>query len=763
MIFTASKAQWKKILTAGALAVLVFAFSSSAVLAQVNPPSSGESGGSTSIGDVSIPVVGTFIKAILYVILGFIGLLISFVGFLTSAALNFNLTLLDFKPPFIVIGWTIFRDIANLGFVLGIIVIALGTILRYKGYTVQKMLPKLIASALVVNFSLLLGGVLIKISDFFSQYLLGFIGGGANAVAKTGDMFRFVKLMNSVSDWGLSDIGALVGIGPAASLYRLAAMLILIIFGVVMLMTLVGLCLTLFIRYFYLAFLLMIAPLAWLLWAFPSTSKHFTKWWDNFIKWVLQAPVILLFLYIALAVIDGYESYSANYNAQFQASQASLKHDGGSMDFGILMTSLIGTALLIGGLTMAQSLGYRGASMGISAFNKGKGWVKGKAQNARKNIRESAAARATVLKGKAKSSVLNSKFGTETQEMLKDLGSTKAGRMLGAGTAARGIERAKMQAEKESNAVVEREKGKLKDFSSDQIKGFFHTLNDNQKMAALDKMSAGDVKSVWGTLNENQRMAAVERVSSGDDLQTLFKDPAQFQSVLEGLNKRGRSKQSGDLEKKMGMNLAMLRALQGGGTTQVEKIDPQTQKPVIDPSTNAPVMETKTFEELRRDFHKSFSQADWKSFAKNAGNDIMSKKQHVFFQDSNNPYQSRAGMDTYSQEYNAEIFNSLAEDTPALGGTIAGTKPKNHRNLYLGVVDAIIKKYVATSTATGPILAVMAKMYDVPPTVRRSGRLKADIDIDVLAETLANSGDLKLKSIGKKIERSISGQMNASS
>jgi len=102
-------------------------------------------------------------------------------AWLTSWALNLNLSLIqDIQSGggFVLRGWTVFRDLANLGFVFGIILIAVATILRFRSYAAQQILWKLIVAALLVNFSLVIAGGVVSISDVFSRYFIRFIGGG---------------------------------------------------------------------------------------------------------------------------------------------------------------------------------------------------------------------------------------------------------------------------------------------------------------------------------------------------------------------------------------------------------------------------------------------------------------------------------------------------------------------------------------------------------------------------------------------------------
>lgn len=72
------------------------------------------------------------------------------------------------------VGWKACRDFTNMLFILFMVVVAFGTILRTEGYGVKKLLPKIIGAALLINFSLVLCAVIIDFSnitaDFHKRY-----------------------------------------------------------------------------------------------------------------------------------------------------------------------------------------------------------------------------------------------------------------------------------------------------------------------------------------------------------------------------------------------------------------------------------------------------------------------------------------------------------------------------------------------------------------------------------------------------------------
>src|SRR3989344_5870471 len=79
-------------------------------------------------------------------------------------------------------GWTIVRDFANMFIVLGFVVVGIATILRIRTYEAQKTLLPLILVALLINFSLLICGIIIDATNIAISYFTTQQGGGASGI-----------------------------------------------------------------------------------------------------------------------------------------------------------------------------------------------------------------------------------------------------------------------------------------------------------------------------------------------------------------------------------------------------------------------------------------------------------------------------------------------------------------------------------------------------------------------------------------------------
>jgi hypothetical protein len=230
----------------------------------------------------------------------------------------------------IINAWRVVRDFVNLGFVLAIVVIAIGFILRLQTYGSQKTLVRLIAAAILVNFSLTIAGVFIDASTIVTRFLLtgarltpddqGFLHVGDRLYEATGAHQLFSpREGNPVPLIGAkllyTGIGAVVGlIGTVLGWQRvltdveqatniLANTLVVSIFGVVLIATLAALIIMLVLRIAHLWVLLVLSPLAWFSWIFPQFEDNWQRWWKEFLRWTFFAPIVIFFLVLAMVVL----------------------------------------------------------------------------------------------------------------------------------------------------------------------------------------------------------------------------------------------------------------------------------------------------------------------------------------------------------------------------------------------------------------------------------------------------------------------------
>ena len=201
------------------------------------------------------------------------------------------------------IGWQVVLGFTNLGFVLAIIIIAFATIFRMQSYAMKQVLWKLIVAALLVNFSLVIAGAFISVSNTVSDTMIkaaiGEKGSNlSNALAGAVNPQKFAK----VGDPGAGDKEAGFFMKKLGELFNfIAGLVFIIIFSLLIIFVFAALFVMLLARAIILVFLLVLSPVVWLLWIFPATASHWQKWWSEFIRWNFFTPVVFFFIYLAIA------------------------------------------------------------------------------------------------------------------------------------------------------------------------------------------------------------------------------------------------------------------------------------------------------------------------------------------------------------------------------------------------------------------------------------------------------------------------------
>jgi hypothetical protein len=533
-----------------------------------------------SLLNLRLPLIGMYIKFILFVIQAILGIIIFVIAFFLGLAININVDLLSPSSNVAVaVGWNIFRVLANLGFVLGVIIVAIATILRIKSYSSQQILWKLIAAALLVNFSLVIAGSILNISDSLSSYFLKALTGYGISrdnllndwtVVKEGkatissDNSKMIDgIASSVTDFS----GSATIVSPekppdednkswlakiwekaknaakdvvdaiAPSIGQLIAMQINIITLMIIAASLATLFGLVFVRYFYITALLILSPIVWLMWVFPFGQRWWKEWWNHFLKWTFMLPLNLFFLWFAIKMMSGVKVSVMKISRESLENASNLREFflGGGFSLSAIMGSLIAAAFIVMGMKLAQSIGIKTAE----------GVVKGV---------ENGAAR---LKEYSKIGV--AKVYTRTglasgvQKTLTDIGSTKLGRFMGVGKLAQRHQLASSRLEKKGLAGID------------------------EKMKKYEEMGAGNVEKLLKTaLMPEEKKAMLAFLASkgrvGRDSE-VFKHlgEAKMLQMAEELEKIGKKNEADEIRLALGKNKEIYEAEQAFKKEQTEE------------------------------------------------------------------------------------------------------------------------------------------------------------------------------------------------
>ena len=585
------------------------------------------------------------INGIIAVFIGFESALMKFAGLLVAISLWFNGTLTDLSSggmnAFVLDGWQMFRDLANLGFVLGIIIVAFATIFRLKSYSASQILWKLVVAALLVNFSLVIMAPFLSVSQSFSNYFLAKVAGDNGSdvntmfftsAKKMVDILHPLEIMQtptappSRSSWWAwtkmaanalfgNEMDALSqGVGDAVS-GLVGVFLLAVIF-----LTLLGFSVVLLIRYFFIAFLMILSPIVWLLWVFPGTAKHFSKWWSEFIKWIVYPPAVLFFVDLALVLYNtGASSQGSVGTFNDRMSSAGAGGDViGRLPISVIVASLMSVGLLVGGMIVAGKLGVHGGDMATGAAGKAKDWAVGLGKK-----------KAGDWGARAGSRAMQSKVG---KNVVGGVGKTLGRIPLVGDTLHQKVIEGQQAVEKRANRQTEDAKGRFAQYSDQQLRAAWRSGDVRDRAAMLDLLASKD------------KLGLVSDLATHQD----------YQKAYAALRRGGNGKAVGDISKKLGMSEDMMILASGGNVYEMDK----DGKPKIG-DDGKPV--GVSYDKAAEKFYGSLDAKEWQSLAKTSGGSLLRGEPILGFEKNQ--------ADLIGQHY---VKNILSDET---GKAIAGTAP----------------------------------------------------------------------------------------
>jgi hypothetical protein len=249
--------------------------------------------------------------------------------------------------------WEMMRNLVNSLLVLGLIGIAIATILGYKKYAWKQILWKLILVALLVNFSLAIAGTVVDISNYLSGYFLSIAQEENDTLApRIQKGFGYVeeesngiKTLSSadIFDEKKYELPKILGFETISKLeekikeQQIAGTLtpledtevsedvknydlrfgnffiigfIMVLVGGFAVISLLAIFITILFRAFILIVLLGLSPIVFAAWIFPDTEKYWKMWWSNFIKWCFFPAIFSFILYIAVIAMSAMNKVS---------------------------------------------------------------------------------------------------------------------------------------------------------------------------------------------------------------------------------------------------------------------------------------------------------------------------------------------------------------------------------------------------------------------------------------------------------------------
>ncbi|MBI2444033.1 MAG: hypothetical protein HYV42_02200 [Candidatus Magasanikbacteria bacterium] len=312
---------------------------------------------------ILLTVATFFIKLTLF-ILTFIIEIAAYNGYLDATAVN--------------VGWVMVRDITNMFFVLVLLLMAFGTILGIEQYEWKKMIAKFAIAAILVNFSRLIIGVLIDISQLvMTTFVNGVVATAGGNLINAFNLEKIVKLHNAAQPAQLASPGIFTA-SLGAVVFAGMAMAVMGIYLFILVARLIGLWV-----------LIVLSPFAFVLSVLPTTASFAGKWWRELGDRLVTGPVLMFFIWLSFVTVGSAQRTPAEELAYYSdipetskiktGEIAAIDQLGGqrvgisdAMGWNNIANFAIAIGMLIAGAKVASEIGGSSGSAltGVASFGK---------------------------------------------------------------------------------------------------------------------------------------------------------------------------------------------------------------------------------------------------------------------------------------------------------------------------------------------------------------------------------------------------------
>ncbi|MEZ4103887.1 MAG: hypothetical protein R3B60_01220 [Candidatus Paceibacterota bacterium] len=250
--------------------------------------------------------------------------------------------------------WEVVRDIFNLTFIFGLVYIGFKMILNAGDTDARRMLAYIIMAALLVNFSL-----------FFTKFIVDFSNVAATQVAQAFDHSNPTGTYE-VSD-GFANVLGLSSIWDDKTLSNFTTNQVgsgfTYVFGtmitfVVMAFVFFAGAFLLIIRFVVLNIYMILSPIMFLGWVFPSMANYSRDYWKGFLGRAFFAPAYLLMLYLAFYILTNFQNASNISMAEIYAKGNATSNEIAN----VIAMFLVTCVFLVAAVVVANRMGADGAS-----------------------------------------------------------------------------------------------------------------------------------------------------------------------------------------------------------------------------------------------------------------------------------------------------------------------------------------------------------------------------------------------------------------
>ncbi|MCK5466218.1 hypothetical protein KAI56_01835 [Candidatus Parcubacteria bacterium] len=246
------------------------------------------------------------------------------------------------------IGWTTVRDACNTFFILFLLVIAFSTILRIQAYNAKSLLPKLIISLFLINFSATIAMMVIDFGQVFMFEIKAWMGAGGFSEAGS-PLTTIVDYFHNEYGWHKP---------PPSEAYLMSdvvGIMFAVAYSAVLGLLYIMLALFLIVRIIVFVILVIISPFAFFSIILPGMRTYTSQWWQSLVSHAIFGPVFLFFIFLSGKMAQSMETFN---------STVPEPDDIAPLTYIIakLIPHVVAMGMLMAAIPVTQKLGVAGAS-----------------------------------------------------------------------------------------------------------------------------------------------------------------------------------------------------------------------------------------------------------------------------------------------------------------------------------------------------------------------------------------------------------------
>lgn len=259
----------------------------------------------------------------------------------------------------IVNSWTIIRDFLNLLFVALLLYSAFATVFNIQAFHIKKVLFMVLLMALLVNFSYPISRFIIDAFNVPMYYIMEQTFQGVSTGITLIDGTRFKELFVPDTD----------SLQP--EMYFAT-----VLFGFMFMITIATLAILFMIRFIVLVILVILSPVGFTCAMFPSTARYASQYWDTFIKYAIFGPVMMLFLALALNIMNEFQQANLLGATDFAISNAGAGANAVKPNFfANAMFSMVPVIILWAGILNVNKFGIAFSDVVVNRAKKVGNWM----------------------------------------------------------------------------------------------------------------------------------------------------------------------------------------------------------------------------------------------------------------------------------------------------------------------------------------------------------------------------------------------------